>query len=65
MQHAGGKAKFMMRIVNFHKSALTRQTAEAVRIRRRGGSVLNSKSEYNRCYIPRLRLEDDDIAKKL
>ena len=33
---------------------------EAIRIKRRGeaGAILNSKSEYNRCYIPQLQLED-------
>ena len=47
-----------MRIVSFHRTALSRQTAEAVRIRRRGGegAVLNSKAEFNRCYLPRLKL---------
>ena len=67
LHHAGAEAKFMMRIVGFHKSALSRQTAEAVRIRRRGGegSVLNSRSEYNRCYIPRLKLVEEDVAKEL
>ena len=51
-----------MRVVGSHKSALSRQIAEAVRIRRRGGegSILNSKSEYNRCHIPRLRVEDKE-----
>ena len=41
---------------------MERQVSEAVRIGRRGGAgaVLNSKSEYNRCYIPRLRLEEDE-----
>ena len=64
---AGAEARFVMRIVEFHKSALSRQTAEAVRSRRRGGegSVLNYRSEYNRSYIPRLRLEEENIAKEL
>ena len=32
-----------------------------MRIRRRGGigNILNSKSEYNRCHIARLRVEDE------
>ena len=36
--------------------------SKAVRIRRRGGegAVLNSKAEFNRCYIPRLRLEEKE-----
>ena len=46
-------------MISFHRTALSRQLKEAVRIRRRGGegSILNSKGEYNRCYIPRLELE--------
>ena len=54
--------KFIMRVVSHHRSALERQVAEAVRIGRRGGAgaVLNSKSEYNRCYIPRLKLENEE-----
>ena len=55
LQHNGEAPNFIMRAVSFHRSALSRQTAEAIRIRRRGGmgTVLNSKSEFNRCYIPR------------
>ena len=58
--------KFVMRVVSHHRSALERQVSEAVRIRRRGGAgaVLNSKSEFNRCHIPRLRLEDEEETKK-
>ena len=37
-----------------------RQVGEAVRIRRRGGSVLNSKSEFNRCSIVRLTIPDQE-----
>ena len=49
------KPDFVMRAVSYHKSALTRQVGEAVRIGRRGGAgqILNSKSEYERCRIPR------------
>ena len=48
--------------VNYYKSALSRQIGEAVRIGRRGGAgmVLNSKSEFNRCRIPRLVIEEVD-----
>ena len=51
-----------MRVVRNFKTALSRQIGEAVRIRRRGGAgmILNSKSEYNRCKIPRLVLEELD-----
>ena len=53
---AGGKPDFIMRVVRFYKTALSRQVGEAVRIQRRGGqgAILNSKSEYDRCRLPRL-----------
>ena len=54
----GELPKFIMKPVKYFKSSLKRQIAEAVRIRRRGeGVVLNSKSEYSRCVIPRLAVE--------
>ena len=67
LHHAGESPLFMMRAVGFYKSALSRQTAEAVRIMRRGGdgTVLNSRSEFNRCYIPRLKVEDEDLIKEI
>ena len=51
---------FVMRVIKSSRTALERQVGEAVRIRRRGGegAILNSKSEYLRCHIPRLQLED-------
>ena len=54
--------KFTMRAVKFHKTALYRQLGEAVRIGRTGGqgSILNSKAEFDRCYIPRLVVEEKD-----
>ena len=49
--HHGGEedADFVARSVGHYNTALERQVAEAVRIRRRGGEnmVLNSKSEFN------------------
>ena len=65
--HHGGdnQPKFVARAVRYHGSALQRQVGEAVRIRRRGGEamILNSKSEYNRCKIPRLVVEQvDEVA---
>ena len=62
-EHRGEEEpRFMVRAVKFYKSALSRQLGEAVRIRRRGGqgSILNSKSEYDRCRIPRLVLEEKE-----
>ena len=62
-EHGGSSSpKFVMRVVRHYRSALSRQVGEAVRISRRGGagSILNSKSEYNRCRIPRLVMEEID-----
>ena len=39
---------------------MTRQIAEAVRIDLQGEHVLNSKSEYSRCRIPRLVIDQED-----
>ena len=60
--HGGEEPEFMFRVVSYHRTALSRQIKEAVRIRRRGGasSILNSKAEFNRCYIPRLVVEQED-----
>ena len=48
--------KFHMKVLEYHKSSLERQISEAVLIQeqRKSGSILNSKSEYNRSSIPRL-----------
>ena len=58
MEHGGEPPKFILKPVRYYKSALSRQIAEAVRIRRRGGegAILNGKGEFNRCHISRLRL---------
>ena len=41
MEHGGEPSQFVMRVVSFHRTALSRQIAEAVRIRRRGGGGSN------------------------
>ena len=49
--------KFGMKVRNSFRSALERQVGEAVAIdvdRRKGMILMNSKSEYNRCTIPRI-----------
>ena len=58
--------KFIMRVVSNHRTALSRQISEAVRIRRRGGAgrVPNSKAEYNRSHIPWLRVENEEEVKE-
>ena len=53
-QHPDQEPLFLVKTVSTHRTALSRQVREAVGIRRRGGksSILNSKSEFNRSYIP-------------
>ena len=61
-----GEPDFVMKVIKYHRSALSRQIGEAIRIQRRG-LVLNSKAEFNRCKITRLSLhlgEDLDQAKQ-
>ena len=62
LHHGGdGEPSFHMRVVGRFKSCLTRQVSEAVRIRRWGeGTVLNSKSEFNRCKLGRLTLGEEE-----
>ena len=67
--HQGAAPNFVMRAVKFYRTALSRQIGEAVRIMRRGGEgmVLNSKSEFDRCRIPRLQVEEqneEELRKK-
>ena len=52
-------------MVGSYQTALATQVSEAVRIRRRvgTGSILDSHVEYNRCNIPRLRVEEEEEAK--
>ena len=72
------KPKFEVKIIKSFTSCLVRQLWEAIRIRRRlqeeaRGEVrlLNSRSEYSRCSLPRLIVEDshekavsDEVAEK-
>ena len=50
---------FHFKIIGSFQDALTRQVSEAVRIDLKGGGVLNSKSEYSRCKLPRLTIDRD------
>ena len=65
LEHGGAEPEFIMRSKEYFRSALSRQIAGAVEIRRRGGvgAILNSKSEFDRCRIPRLILEEEDEIK--
>ena len=60
--HEGKEQEVIMRTLTTPQTALARQVAEAVRIRRRGreGAILNSRGEFNRCYIPRLKVEEEE-----
>ena len=51
-------------MVQSFQDALSRQIGEAVRIDMRSGNVLNSKSEYNRCRLPRLTINQEDWQPK-
>ena len=51
--------KFHFKIVSTFKDPLTRQLAESVRIERRGVEILNSRSEYSRCRVPRLQIDQE------
>ena len=54
--------------MKFNRFALARQTGEAVRIRRRGvgdEAVLNSKGEFNRSFIPRLQLVEEEVIRRV
>ena len=48
---------FKFKVVASFQDALSRQVAESVRIDMRGGLVLNSKTEYSRCRLPRLTID--------
>ena len=66
MEHKEDEApNFSLRVVKHYKTALARQVAEAVRIRRRGGegAILNSRGEFSRSYIPRLTVKEEDEEK--
>ena len=53
MEHSGEPPQFHKKVVSYHKTAHNRQLKEAVRI-------LNARSEFNRCHIPRLVLEEEE-----
>ena len=54
-----------MKVVQYHRSALSRQVGEAIRIYRRG-ITLNSKGGYNRSALTRLTLveEEEEVLKE-
>ena len=59
LEHTGEpEPKFTMKVFKYYRTGLGRQMAEAVRICRRGGAILNSRGEFVRCHIPRLQIEE-------
>ena len=52
--------KFRIKVVASFRDPLSRQLSEAVRIELRGDGVLNSKAEYSRSRIPRLKIDKDE-----
>ena len=65
-QHRGEdleKMKFGGKIIKQAKSAFNRQISESVQIQQHAARhyILNSKSEYNRCALPRLTTKLGEI----
>ena len=55
---------FRFKIIKRFKDPMSRQLSEAVRIELRGNGILNSKGEYNRCRVPRLRVDMTEWQQK-
>ena len=49
--------KFKYKVLGSYQDPLTRQLSESVKIENSGPEILNSKSEYSRCRVPRLRID--------
>jgi hypothetical protein len=65
VHHKGqGAPDFKIRIIKYCKDALSRQVGEAVRISYRG-QPLNSKSVYNRSWLSRLVLEEENEEEQI
>ena len=70
-EHEGENPKdmiFGMRILKNHRTAFNRQISESVMIQteKQHHNILNSKSEYNRCALPRLTAKvGEENLKKL
>jgi hypothetical protein len=52
--------KFKFSMIKSFQDPLSRQLSEAVRIELRGENILNSRSEFNRCRVPRLRINQEE-----
>ena len=58
-----GEPEMVFKVLGQFKAALTRKVTEAVQIRKRGTSALNSKAEFDRCKIHRLTVDQQDDGK--
>ena len=58
VSHPEEEVTFTMKVIKKHKSAFERQVQEAILIELNqvDGNILNSKSGYNRCLIPRMTI---------
>ena len=82
LEHEGLKMEdleFGIKVTGSYRSALERQIAEAIKIEfelEKGTKLLNSKAEFNRCEIPRLKIgsrkqeleelkKENDLERKL
>ena len=65
-QHPEGDVmpKFTFKVVASFRDALTSQVSEAVRIDMRGQRVLNRKSQYSRCQLPRLYIDVEEWRRR-
>ena len=52
--------KFKFKVVSSFQDSLTRVIIESVRIGLRGSGILNSKTEYLRCRLPRLVIDQEE-----
>ena len=52
--------KFNSKVVYRFEDSLTRQISKSVRIDLRVGGILNSKTEYSRCRLPRLVIDQEE-----
>ena len=66
VQHQGVETRFEVEVVGQFRTPLERQVSEAVRIERTGATrILNSKAEYSRSSLPRIRSVDTEVETTL
>ena len=63
-EHVGVDSQFKMAVLSKHRSCLTRQVEEAVRIRESDSILLNSKSEFMQPHINILEIEEGNVEER-